>query len=131
MTRFCKRCALNEVRIEKDSHVQITGMAMYDTHEGKHFVQMEPAVPVAGMMEPFSGTGRVMVMSDGSMEAILTHRKRTEATLLQKLPHGRLSLTKRGMVQLTLVFDKEELGIPCQLAQEASSAAKAIMNFEL
>ena len=131
MKRFCKRFALNEVRIEKDSHVQITGMAMYDTHEGKHFVQMEPAVPVAGMMEPFSGMGRVMVMSDGSMEAILTHRKRTEATLLQKLPHGRLSLTKRGMVQLTLVFDKEELGIPCQLAQEASSAAKAIMNFEL
>ena len=131
MTRFCKRCALNEVRIEKDSHVQITGMAMYDTHEGKHFVQMEPAVPVAGMMEPFSGTGRVMVMSDGSMEAILTHRKRTEATLLQKLPHGRLSLTKRGMVQLTLVFDKEELGIPCQLSQEASTAARAIMNSEL
>ena len=130
MTRFCKRCALNEVRIEKDSHVQITGMAMYDTHEDKHFVQVEPAVPVAGMIEPFSGMGRVMVMSDGSMEAILTHRKRTEATLLQKLPHGRLSLTKRGMVQLTLVFDKEELGIPCQLAQEASSAAKAIMNIE-
>ena len=109
---------------------QITGMAMYDTHDGKHIVRLEPAVPITGMMEPFSGTGRVMVMSDGSMEAIVTHRKRSESTLLQKLPHGRLSLTKQGNVQLTLVFDKEELGIPCQLSQEASSAARAIMNYE-
>lgn len=125
---FCKNCALNAVRQENDSHVQITGMAMYDTHEGKHFVQIEPAVAIPGTMQPFSGSGKMMVMSDGSMEAIITHRKRSESTLLKKLAHGRLSLTKQGTVQLTLIFGVEEGGIAHMMTQEAADAALAILR---
>ena len=121
--KFCKNCALNEERTEKTGHVQITGMAMYDTHEGKRFVQIEPAVALPGMMQPYSGTGKIMVMSDGSMEAILAPRKRSESELLLKLPHGRLSRTKQGMLQLTLIYHLEEDSISAQMHSEAYAAA--------
>lgn len=121
--KFCKNCALNEERNEKSSHVQITGMAMYDTHEGKRFVQIEPTVALPGTMQPYTGTGKIMVMSDGSMEAILAPRKRSESELLLKLPHGRLSRTKQGMLQLTLIYNLEEESICAQMHSEAYAAA--------
>ena len=106
------------------SHVQMTGMAMYDETEGKRFIQFEPAVTVPDMVKPMSGTGRFTLMSTGDFELLaIPAKKHAESKLLKKLPHGRLSLTKQDKIQLTLIFDGDETNIPLKIQQEALEAA--------
>lgn len=110
----------------------MTGMAMYDETEGKRFIQFEPAVTVPDMVKPLSGTGRFTLMSTGDFELLaIPAKKRAESKLLKKLPHGRLSLTKQDKLQLTLIFEKNEINMAEKLHSEALDAATWVKTHNL
>ena len=54
------------------------------------------------------------------------------STLIRKLPHGRVSRTADGAIQLTLkVFCYEGVNIAEALASEAADASNAVVEYQL
>ena len=110
-------------------HTQKSGMALYDDGDKLFFA---PDDPVAGRVTPFRGVGVAQVMSDGTFDFIRQPRLRAQSELIRKLPHGRLSRTKDGAIQLTLkVYQDEGLDIGQAIATEALAAAKALIGWQL
>jgi hypothetical protein len=52
--------------------------------------------------------------------------------MIKKLLHGKLSLTKNGLYQLTLRFDpREKVNYSVVMLNEASEATEAIKDYEI
>jgi len=143
-------CSLNQLKMKKESkqtirlksasnkytndHIQADGNICIDHWEK----QGESGCSVfftANKCEPrtvegWRGTGVGMLNSDLTFEFIRKSKPRSESTLIKKLPHGRLSATKDGFIQLTLKFRVEDdEDIASAICEEALISAQEIRSY--
>ena len=91
---------------------------------------MEKVVTIS-RVKPFKGNGSIQLLSDGTLDVVRTIRKRSLSTLIKKLPHGRLSKTFDGAIQLTIkVFLNEKAKISNILLLETAQASSAYADYE-
>ena len=113
---------------ETIEHIQLTGQGIFD--DGKYF-RFEPEDSDFGVVKPFKGNGSIQLLSDGTLDVVRTIRKRSLSTLIKKLPHGRLSKTFDGAIQLTIkVFLNEKTKINNILLAETAQASSAYADYE-
>ena len=124
-TSVSKTTSVSEKTIE---HFQLAGQGIYD--DGKYF-RFEPEDSDFGVVKPFKGNGSIQLLSDGTLDVVRTIRKRSLSTLIKKLPHGRLSKTFDGAIQLTIkVFLNEKVKISNILLAETAQASSAYADYE-
>ena len=124
-TSVSKTTSVREKTIE---HFQLAGQGIYD--DGKYF-RFEPEDSDFGMVKPFKGNGSIQLLSDGTLDVVRTIRKKSLSTLIKKLPHGRLSKTFDGAIQLTIkVFLHERAKISNILLAETAQASSAYADYE-
>ena len=124
-TSVSKTTSVREKTIE---HIQLAGQGIYD--DGKYF-RFEPEDSDFGVIKPFKGNGSIQLLSDGTLDVVRTIRKRSLSTLIKKLPHGRLSKTFDGAIQLTIkVFLNEKTKINNILLAETAQASSAYADYE-
>ena len=110
------------------SHVQLGGMAFYDDSRCFMFSPDEPVPDVVQRMRRMHGVAQQM--TDGTFDFVAQPRVKAQSTLIKKLAHGRVSLTKDNAIQLTLkVMRNENINIAETIAAEAADAADAIAIF--
>ena len=110
------------------SHVQLGGMAFYDDSRFFMFSPDEPVPDVVQRMRRMHGVAQQM--TDGTFDFVALPRIKAQSTLIKKLAHGRVSLTKDNAIQLTLkVMRNENINIAETIAAEAADAADAIAIF--
>lgn len=110
------------------SHVQLGGMAFYDESRCFMFSPDEPVPDVVQRMRRMHGVAQQM--TDGTFDFVAQPRTKSQSTLIKKLAHGRVSLTKDNAIQLTLkVMRNENINIAEAIAAEAADAADAIAIF--
>lgn len=111
-------------------HVQLGGMAFYD--ESKCFLFAPNEHGGGEKVLGFRSQGVAQQLSDGTFDFVVKPRIRSQAELIRKLAHGRLSKTKDGAIQLTLkVFCDEGINIGSTLVKEAEEAADALVEYQL
>ena len=111
-------------------HVQLGGVAFYD--EGKCFMFLPENEGVRNKVEGFRSQGIAQQLTDGTFDFMAKPRIRSQAELIRKLAHGRVSKTKDGAIQLTLkVFCDEGINIANTLVKEAEEAADAVVDYQL
>ena len=116
------------VREKTIEHFQLAGQGIYD--DGKYF-RFEPEDCDFGVVKPFKGNGSIQLLSDGTLDVVRSIRKRSLSTLIKKLPHGRLSKTFDGAIQLTIkVFLNEKAKINSVLLTETAQASSAYADYE-
>ena len=110
--------------------IQVDGQAVFTSDEqGNKYVQFLPDDPVEQFVEGWRHEGVAQRLRNGTFDFIARPRIRSEATLIKKVAHGRLSATKDGGIQLTLKIFKSE-GIP--MAETfISEAEEAVSNVKL
>ena len=109
-------------------HVQLGGMAFYDESRCFMFSPDEPVPDVVQRMRRMHGVAQQM--TDGTFDFVAQPRTKSQSTLIKKLAHGRVSLTKDNAIQLTLkVMRNENINIAEAIAAEAADAADAIAIF--
>ena len=124
-TSVSKTTSVSEKTIE---HFQLAGQGIYD--DGKYF-RFEPEDCDFGMVKPFKGNGSIQLLSDGTLDVVRTIRKKSLSTLIKKLPHGRLSKTFDGAIQLTIkVFLNEKAKISNIMLAETVQASSAYADYE-
>ena len=98
--------------MNKESLIQISGQAVFTSDEQQNeYVQFLPDDPVEQFVKGWRHEGVAQRLRNGTFDFIARPRIRSEATLIKKVAHGRLSATKDGAIQLTLKIFKTE-GIP-------------------
>ena len=113
----------------ENAFIQVNGVAVFTSDEQDNkYVQFLPDDPGAQLLEGWRHEGVAQRLRNGTFDFIARPRIRSEATLIKKVAHGRLSATKDGAIQLTLKIFKTE-GIPMaetfiSEAQEAVSDVK-------
>ena len=111
-------------------HVQLGGVAFYD--EGKCFMFSPEEEGVRNKVEGFRSQGIAQQLTDGTFDFVAKPRTRSQAQLIKKLAHGRVSKTKDGAIQLTLkVFCDEGVNIGNTLKKESKEAADAVVDYQL
>ena len=111
-------------------HVQLGGMAFYDDSKCFMFSPDEPVPEVVQRMRRMHGVAQQM--TDGSFDFVAQPRVKAQSTLIKKLAHGRVSLTKDNAIQLTLkVMPDENVNIGQAIAVESAEAVDAIVDFQL
>ena len=111
-------------------HVQLGGVAFYD--ESKCFLFAPNQQGVTNQVPGFRTQGIAQQLTDGTFDFIMKPRIRSQAQLIRKLAHGRLSKTKDGAIQLTLkVFCDEGINIGSTLVRESEEAADALVDYQL
>ena len=124
-TSVSKTTSVSEKTIE---HIQLTGQGIFD--DGKYF-RFEPEDSDFGVVKPFKGNGSIQILSDGTLDVVRTIRRKPLSTLIKKLPHGRLSKTMDGAIQLTIkVFLNEKVRISNVLLAETAQALSAYDIYE-
>ena len=124
-TSVSKTTSVSEKTIE---HFQLAGQGIYD--DGKYF-RFEPEDSDFGVVKPFKGNGSIQLLSDGTLDVVRTIRRKPLSTLIKKLPHGRLSKTMDGAIQLTIkVFLNEKVRISNVLLAETAQALSAYDIYE-
>ena len=124
-TSVCKTTSVREKTIE---HFQLAGQGIYD--DGKYF-RFEPEDGDFSVVKPFKGNGSIQLLSDGTLDVVRTIRKKSLSTLIKKLPHGRLSKTFDGAIQLTIkVFLNEKAKISNIMLAETVQASSAYADYE-
>ena len=112
------------------NHVQLGGMAHYD--ERRYFMfAPDYCVPnVVPRVRRMCGVAQQL--TDGTFDFVAQPRLRTQSTLIKKLAHGRVSLTKDKAIQLTLkVMRNENINIAETIAAEAAEGANALIDYQL
>lgn len=110
------------------AHSQMEGQAYYD--ERRFF--FAPDNPTPDAVPRFRGHGVAQQLSDGTFDFVREAPRRTQATLIRKLAHGRVSETKDRAILLTLkVYSNEGVPIAQQLRNEADEAAMAVEDWQL
>ena len=96
----------------ENAFIQVNGVAVFTSDEKDNkYVQFLPDDPGAQQLEGWRHEGVAQRLRNGTFDFIARPRIRSEATLIKKVTHGRLSATKDGAIQLTLKIFKTE-GIP-------------------
>ena len=112
------------------NHVQLGGMAHYD--ERRYFMfAPDYCVPnVVPRVRRMCGVAQQL--TDGTFDFVAQPRLRTQSTLIKKLAHGRVSLTKDKAIQLTLKVQRNEnINIAETIAAEAAEGANALIDYQL
>ena len=110
-------------------HVQLGGIAYYDD---KQYFLFSPDSVNQGVVEAFRRHGVAQQMQDGTFDFVAVSKPKSQAELIRKLAHGRVSKTKDGAIQLTLkVFCDEGINIGSTLVKEAEEAADAVVDYQL
>ena len=81
-------------------------MVVMKTESGMDYVQVLPANPQPGVVQPFSGSGRGQLLSNGTFD--FTRRKRRRHKPELKLPHTSLSYGDDGMDRCTFILPSEQ-----------------------
>ena len=111
-------------------HVQLGGMAFYDDSKCFMFSPDEPVPDVVQRMRRMHGVAQQM--TDGTFDFVAQPRVKAQSTLIKKLAHGRVSLTKDNAIQLTLkVMPDENVNIGQAIAVESAEAVDAIVDFQV
>lgn len=112
------------------NHVQLGGMAHYD--ERRYFM-FAPDYCVPNVVQRVRRMcGVAQQMTGGTFEFMSQPKLRTQSTLIKKLAHGRVSLTKDKAIQLTLkVMRNENINIAETIAAEAAEGANALIDYQL
>lgn len=117
-----KKIIKGGVIITEPDQISETGMG---THTVRKFFQFLPDDPIPQRMQSFRSRGIGQQLSDGSFHFVPTPRKKSQTVTIKKLPHGRLSETVDGAIQLTLKIYKTESGnLYRTLLNEAKEALK-------
>ena len=117
----------NNNHINGCQHVQLGGMAHYD--ERRYFMfAPDYCVPnVVPRVRRMCGVAQQL--TDGTFDFVAQPRLRTQSTLIKKLAHGRVSLTKDKAIQLTLKVQRNEnINIAETIAAEG---ANALIDYQL
>ena len=111
-------------------HVQLGGMAFYDDSKCFMFSPDEPVPDVVQRMRRMHGVAQQM--TDGTFDFVAQPRVKAQSTLIKKLAHGRVRLTKDTAIQLPLkVMPDENVNIGQAIAVESAEAVDAIVDFQL
>lgn len=83
--------------------VQVSGQVAFAKDENENeYVQFIPDNTEELMLTGWRLEGVAQRLKNGAFDFIARKRKRSDAILIKKVSHGRLSLTKDGFYQLTL-----------------------------
>ena len=119
----------SENMINGSQHIQLGGTATYNNSNTFFFA---PDNNVRGRVDSFRRRGIAQQLTDGTFDFVALPKPKTMSTLIRKLPHGRVSRTADGAIQLTLkVFCYEGVNIAEALASEAAEASEAVVDYQL
>lgn len=119
----------SENMINGSQHIQLGGTATYNNSNTFFFA---PDNNVRGRVDSFRRRGIAQQLTDGTFDFVALPKPKTMSTLIRKLPHGRVSRTADGAIQLTLkVFCYEGVNIAEALADEAAEASEAVVDYQL
>ena len=89
------------------------------------YIQFCPEKTEGKVVKTMRGEAWVSVLSSGAYDVAFRKCVRSNANVLKKLPHGSLSETKDGAVQLTIkIFNPYYQDVPQILVDEATEAAE-------
>jgi len=113
-----------------NQHTQLSGTGVFDNN--KYFT-FTPDAQVNGVVHGFRKRGHGQQLTNGTFCFVADASiNRSQATTIKKLLHGKVSLTKNGLYQLTLRFDpREKVNYSVVVLNEASEAVDALRNYEL
>lgn len=120
----------NNNQFNSCQRVQLGGQAYYDK---SNYFLFSPDYPVPDLVQRMRRMhGVAQQMTDGTFDFVARPRVKTQSTLIKKLAHGRVSLTKDKAIQLTLkVTRNENVNIAEAIAAESKEAAMAIIEHQL
>lgn len=119
----------SENMINGSQHIQLGGTATYNNSNTFYFA---PDNSVRGRVDSFRRRGIAQQLTDGTFDFVALPKPKTMSTLIRKLPHGRVSRTADGAIQLTLkVYCDEGVNIGEALADEAAEASEAVVDYQL
>lgn len=119
----------SENMVNGSQHIQLGGTATYNNSNTFFFA---PDNNVRGRVDSFRRRGIAQQLTDGTFDFVALPKPKSMSTLIRKLPHGRVSRTADGAIQLTLkVFCYEGVNIAEALASEAADASNAVVEYQL
>lgn len=119
----------SENMINGSQHIQLGGTATYNNSNTFFFA---PDNNVRGRVDSFRRRGIAQQLTDGTFDFVALPKPKSMSTLIRKLPHGRVSRTADGAIQLTLkVYCNEGVNIAEALASEAADASNAVVEYQL
>jgi len=106
----------------------VSGQAVFTSDADKNeYVQFLPDDPEAQLFNGWRHEGVGQRLQNGTFDFVARPRIRSEATLIKKVAHGRLSATKDGALQLTLkIFKTEGIAMAETFMREAEEAVSII-----
>lgn len=119
---------MDKLFFKLNSNITLEGVAFYNNETGNfHF---SPDDPQPDRTARYHRYGVAQQMTDGTFCFVPRPKLRAQSDLILKLPHGRLSRTKDGAMQLTLkVYADEGMAnweVANTLFDEAQKAAVAL-----
>ena len=110
---------------KSSQHTQLSGTGVFDNN--KYFT-FNPDAQVNGVVPGIRRRGHGQQLPNGTFSFVADEPShRSQATMIKKLLHGKVSLTKNGLYQLTLRFSPTEKKIiNVAMLNEAGEAAEAI-----
>lgn len=122
----------NSFNTSQNDHTQLGGTVMYFNAGNYHFISIRPDNPVPDQVAAFRRCGTIHQLSNGNVDVIVQPSKRSQAELIKKVAHGRVSHTIDNCVQLTVKISCcEGINISETIAEEALIAAKAVRDWQL
>ena len=111
-------------------HTQLSGTGVFDNNQ---YFTFNPDAQVNGVVQGFRKRGHGQQLPNGTFSFVADEPShRSQATMIKKLLHGKVSLTKNGLYQLTLRFDpREKVNYSVVMLNEASEATEAIKDYEI
>ena len=115
---------------KSSQHTQLSGTGVFDNN--KYFT-FNPDAQVNGVVHGFRKRGHGQQLPNGTFCFVADASiNRSQATTIKKLLHGKVSLTKNGLYQLTLRFDpREKVNYSVAILNEAGEATEALKNYEI
>ena len=113
-----------------NQHTQLSGTGVFDN---KMYFTFSPDSQINGVVQGIRKRGHGQQLPNGTFSFVADEPShRSQATMIKKLLHGKVSLTKNGLYQLTLRFDpREKVNYSVVVLNEASEATEAIKDYEI
>ena len=97
------------------------------------YFTFSPDSQINGIVDAYRKRGHGQQLPNGTFSFVADEPShRSQATMIKKLLHGKVSLTKNGLYQLTLRFDpREKVNYSVAILNEAGEATEALKNYEI
>ena len=115
---------------KSSQHTQLSGTGVFDN---KMYFTFSPDSQINGIVDAYRKRGHGQQLPNGTFSFVADEPShRSQATMIKKLLHGKVSVTKNGLYQLTLRFDpREKVNYSVVMLNEASEATEAIKDYEI